>query len=214
MITINLTGIENVRQFADGLKPDRLEKMQRAGIAYASKTVAVTVAKGIRQDYNIKAARIKDDISPPRFSDGGLAATIRFSRRPPTLAQFNPKPGTRGRQPGLGRGRGWGPPNPAGKPVSVIIRKSQGRQQVRGAFIAAGASGNRLVFKTDSNGKLQALYGPSVGSIYAGKSALGERLRQDVQNRIERQYEVGFNRALEFAMRGTVSAGSRVLPPR
>ena len=202
MIKVEVTGLDQIGQMQALLQPALFEKAQRGGISYAAKAVPPLVAKGIGAAYNIKAARVKQDISGPRMEQGGMVATLRFSRRPPSLAQFNPNPGRRGPQPGLGRGLGWGPAKPAGKPLAVTIRKGGGRQSIRNAFIAAGANGNRLVFKRQADGALQALYGPSIGSIYGGRSAIGEQLRADVQARIHQQFLVGFQRVLDSASRG------------
>ena len=182
--------------------PKNFAKWSAEGVRYAAKSVPPAVAQGIVAAYNLRSARVKQDIKPPRIASDGSSATIAFKRRPPTLIQFEPNPGRRGPQPGLGRGLGWGPAKPAGKPLAVTIIKGGGRQSIRNAFIAAGANGNRLVFKRKADGALEALYGPSIGSIYGGKSAIGEQLRSDVQARIHQQFIVGFQRVLDSASRG------------
>jgi hypothetical protein len=204
MANINLTleGLDTLQQMQAFLHPNTFDKAQRGGISYAAKAVAPAVSKGIGAAYNIKAARIKQDISSVRIDKGGTEATIRFSRRPPTLSQYNVKPGTRGKQPGLGRGQGWGAPQPAGKPLTAIQLRSTGRTAIKGAFQTTGNNSNQLVFRRGSNGRLISLYGPSIGSIFLGNSEIGTRLRADVQTRIQNQYITGFQRVLDSAARG------------
>lgn len=202
MLTARITGIEGLDALQAFLNPDLFDKAAKAGLAYAAKAVPPAVAKGITEQYGISSARIKQDISGVRFQDGGLTATIAFSRRPPTLLQYGAKPGSRGGpQPGLGRGKGWGKPKRPGKPVSALVARSVGRQQFPTSFIARGAQGNQLVLRR-SKGKLISVYGPSIGSIFLGQSAIGDALRASVQARIQEQFEKGFQRAVDAAARG------------
>ena len=206
-ITMTLEGLSTLQKMQEFLSPKTFEKAQKGGISYAAKSVKPAVSKGIGAAYNITAARIKQDISSVRIEQGGKAATIRFSRRAPTLSQYNVKPGTRGKQPGLGRGLGWGAPKPAGKPLTAIQLRASGRTAIKGAFQATGNSANKLVFRRGSNGKLIGIYGPSIGSIFLGQSKIGTQLRSDVQARIKEQYLNGFQRALDSAARGYGSKG-------
>lgn len=185
------------------LSPANFAKAQRAGVFYASKAVPPTVAKGIGAAYNLKAARIKQDIYPVRIDPNGESATIRFSRRPPSLIQYGARPGTRGHQPGLGRGLGWGKPSPAGKPVTATILRADGRNPIKGGFIITGASGNQVVVRRTPTGKLVGVNErPSVGSIFLGKSRIAQQLQADVQARINEQFIKGFERQINAAARG------------
>ena len=200
-VSITLTGIGEITRARGFIAPATFLKAQKEGVKYASRSVPPAVAKGITAKYNLKSARIKQDISGVRFAPGGESATIRFSRRPPTLVQFRPTPGTRGRQPGLGRGRGWGPARPPGRPVRAAVLRGK-RQDYRGVFLANANSGNRVALRPTANGGLQSIYGPSIGSIYAGNSAIGDELRSTVERRIQEQYLRGFERSLNAAARG------------
>lgn len=203
--SINITGLEGLTNMYAFLGTATMAKAQRAGVAYAAKSVPPAVAKGISGAYNIRSARVKQDISRVSFVDNDQTAVIRFSRRPPTLAQFNPKPGARGHQRGLGQGLGWSTAKPKGRPLTALVVRAQGRKKFAGAFLATGANGNRLVLRrvgTGPDGRLVALYGPSIGSIFLGQSAIGTELRATVQARIEEQFRTGFERALRSAARG------------
>ncbi len=79
--------------------------------------------------------------------------------------------------------------------------KVKGRQKINGAFIARGNNGNQLVLQRQGD-KLKALYGPSVGSIFLGRSEVGEQLRSDVEQRVSQQFVTGFERALKADARG------------
>ena len=200
--SFTITGAEDLKRLRSFLDVKLYDKATRGGISYASKAVPPAVAKGISSSYNIASARVKKDISRTQFVDNGQTALIRFSRRPPTLAQFKPDPGIRQPQPGLGRGKGWGKPAKPGKPLSVTIVKGKGRQSIGGVFLATGASANRLVLRRTGNGQLQGVYGPSTGSIFLGNSAIGPQLRDDVQKRINEQFIKGYQRVLDSAARG------------
>jgi hypothetical protein len=199
--TLQINGLEGLQRMSALLGQATIEKAQRSALSYAATAVPPAVAQGITAYYNLPSARVKKDISGVRFSSDGLSATIAFRRRPPTLSQFKPNPGRRGHQPGLGRGLGWGPAKPAGKPLTAAIVRGD-RKPYRNTFIATGNSGNQLVFRRDAEGKLHSVYGPSIGSIFLGESAIGPDLRATVQARISEQYIKGFQRALDSASRG------------
>jgi hypothetical protein len=201
-VSFQVTGLDQLQRMQEFLAPETFLKAQRGGISYALKAVSPAVAKGISAAYNLKAARIKQDILSAKIDPGGLSATVRFSRRPPTLAAFNPKPGKRGHQPGLGRGMGWGRAKPQGKPLTALVVKAQGRRAYPGAFLATGASGNQLVLRRGPAGQLLAMHGPSIGSIFLGRSSIGPQLRMDVESRINEQFIKGFQRVLDSASRG------------
>lgn len=199
-VTITLTGLDSLQRLQEFTNPALFAKAKRGGIAYASKAVPPSVAKTIGATYNLTAARIKKDISRIRFAGDGESATIAFSRRPPTLVQFRPTPGRRGHQRGLGHALGWAPAKPAGKPLRVAVLRGQ-RQARPGVFLATGNSGNQLALRRTSTG-LKAVYGPSIGSIFGGNSAIGPQLRAATEARINEQFIKGFQRVLDSAARG------------
>ena len=201
-VSVSLSGIDQLSRLQAFLDPKLYAKARRGGISYASKAVPTAVSKGITAAYNLTATRVKQDVDPPRFVDGGKTALIKFSRRPPTLTQFKPKAGTRYPQPGLGQGKGWGKPTKAGKPISAVINRGKGRQSFDGAFFAQGLNANSLVLRKGSNGRFYGVYGPSVGSMFIGASAIGPQLRSDVEKRIQDQFIKGFQRVLDSAKRG------------
>ena len=182
--------------------PKNFAKWSAEGVRYAAKSVPPAVAQGIVAAYNLRSARVKQDIKPPRIASDGSSATIAFKRRPPTLIQFKPNPGRRGPQPGLGRGLGWGKAQPAGKPLTAVIYKADGRKTYRGAFVVTTPSGNTIVAKRAGNGKLKAIYEPSIGSIFLGHSRISDQLQADVKARIQEQFITGFERAMARTARG------------
>ena len=201
-VRFQIDGLDELVAMHEGISPKALDKASRSAIRYASKAVPPAVAKGVTQAYGIKSARVKQDISRVRIDQGGQAAVVGFSRRPPTLMQYGAKAGTRGTgRRGLGRGRGWSPPAKPGKPLTAMTLKAKGRQKINGAFIARGNNGNQLVLQRQGD-KLKALYGPSVGSIFLGRSEVGEQLRSDVEQRVSQQFVTGFERALKAGARG------------
>ncbi len=182
LIRLEITGLDQLAKIRQTLGPELLKRATRAGVAAAAKSVAPKVAQSIAQSYGIPSRRVRQDVRSVRIAPDGMSATVAFSRRPPTLTQYGAKPGTRSTgQPGLGRGLGWGKPTKPGKPLSALVLRADGRQPVAGAFLATGRSGNRLVLRRGRGGKLEALYGPSVGSIFAGQSQIGPALRAETE---------------------------------
>ena len=202
-ITLKIEGLSQLQKMLEFTDPKNFAKAQRAGIAKASKAVKTQVAKGIGERYNLKSARIKDDISDVTIASDGLSASIRFSRRSPTLAQFGMKPGRRGGpQPGLGMGMGWGRPKPAGKPLSAMVIRSDGRKVYNGAFVFIGKNGNQVVGRKDKQGNIKSLYGASVGSIFLGKGRYALELQANAARLINDEFIKGFEKKLSDIARG------------
>jgi len=202
-ITLKLEGLDMLQKMVAFTNPKNFAKAQRAGLAKATSAVKTQVAKGIGERYSLKAARIKQDISSATIAPDGSFATIRFSRRPPTLSQFSMKSGTRGGpQSGLGRGRGWGKPSKPGRSLSALVLRSEGRKKFTGAFVITGKSGNQLVVRKDGQGRLHTVYGPSVGSIFLGKGRHAQELQANTARLINEEYVKGFQKKLDDIARG------------
>jgi hypothetical protein len=205
-VSFTVQGLEGIDRMIEFLSPGTFERAIRAGLAQAGKATPPAAAKAIGREYNLLARRIKADISGPFIR--GDQATLLFSRRPPTLGSYGFKPGRRGGpQPGLGRGLGWGQPSPAGRPATASILRGQ-RQQYPSTFLAPSRSGQLLPFRPvggySRNGRrrLAVTYGPSIGSLFAGKSEHGPLIRAEVESRISEQFIKGFQRVLDSAARG------------
>lgn len=202
-ITLKIDGLNQLQKMLEFTDPKNFAKAQRAGVVKATGAIKTQVAKGIAERYNLKSARIKQDISKASIAADGSSATIRFGRRAPTLAQFGMKPGTRGSgQPGLGRGLGWGKPAKPGRPLTAMVLRADGRKAYTGAFVAIGKGGNQLVVRKDSNGKLRTVYGPSVGSIFLGKGRYALELQATAARLINDEFLKGFQKKLDDIARG------------
>jgi hypothetical protein len=202
-ITLKIEGLNQLQKMLEFTDPKNFAKAQRAGLAKASKAVKTQVAKGIGERYNFKAARIKQDISDVSIASDGLSASIRFSRRSATLAQFGMKPGRRGGpQPGMGMGMGWGRPKPAGRPLSAMVIRADGRTTYKGAFVFIGKNGNQVVGRKDKQGTIKAIYGASVGSIFLGKGRYALELQEKAKLLINDEFAKGFQKKLDDIARG------------
>jgi len=202
-VRVQISGLDQLAKMAEAIGPEMLKRATRAGVAAAAKSVAPKVAQSISQRYGLPSRRVRQDVRAVRIAPDGQSATVAFSRRPPTLTQFSVRPGRRASgQPGLGRGLGWGKPTKPGRPLSALIDRSAGRQPVPGAFVVNGNNGNRLTMRRGRGGKLEALYGPSVGSIFAGQSRIGPALRSEVETAIRARFIAAFQRVLDSAARG------------
>ncbi len=203
LIRLEITGLDQLAKIRQALGPELLKRATRAGVAHAAKGVAPKVGKSISESYGIPSRRVRQDVRGVRIAPDGMSATVAFSRRPPTLTQYGARPGRPATgQPGLGRGLGWGKPSKPGRPLSALVDRSAGRQPVPGAFLSTGRSGNRVVLRRGRGGKLEALYGPSVGSIFAGGSKIGPVLRAETELLIRERFISGFQRVLDSAARG------------
>ena len=202
-ITLKIEGLSQLQKMLEFTDPKNFAKAQRAGVVKATGAIKTQVAKGIAERYNLKSARIKQDISRASIAADGSSATIRFARTSPTLTQFGMKPGTRASgQPGLGRGLGWGKPAKPGKPLTAVVLRADGRKAYTGAFVAIGKGGNQLVVRKDSKGKLRTVYGPSVGSIFLGKGRYALELQATAARLINDEFIKGFEKKLNDIARG------------
>ena len=206
VVSFKVEGLDQIQRMIAFLSPETFQKAQRGGLRYAAKAAIPAASKAIGARYNITASRIKQDINGP-FIRGDEAKLI-FSRKPPTLLQFGFKPGRRGSsQPGLGRGMGWGKPSKPGKPATAMIVRGR-RQQYPTAFLAPGRNGAMLPFRPGkgytANGRrrLEIEHGPSIGSLFAGRSEFGPVIRAEVEARINEQFIKGFQRFMDSAARG------------
>lgn len=222
--TMGIDGLDDLAKLAALFTPEHFAKAQAAGMRYAARSfnrrgrINSLIAKGIAESYGITQQRISTDIRQPFVAPDGSYITVGFSKRAPTLNQFAIKPGTghpplggRSPQPGRGRGKGWGRPNPARQPLTALQLRSEGRQPITGAFQAIGKNSNQLVFRRSTKWKLRSLYGPSTGSIFIGNTRTGVRLRAQVRERVAAQYRVGFMRALTAGQRGYGAAAVDML---
>lgn len=197
VVTLELSGIKSLNPMLEFTNPKLFAKAVKGGIAYAAKAGITASSKAVTARYNIKAARVKQDIKGPFIT--GDRATLVFSRRPPTINQFGLTPGKRGgKQPGLGQGLGWGKPNPKGKPATALIFKGQARSTYPTVFLMHG-----LPFRYSAEKrKLVVQYGPSIGSNIFGKGRYAEAIKAEVKARMEEQYVKGFERVQSSAARG------------
>lgn len=199
-VNMELSGLKSFDPLLEFTNPKLYAKAVAGGIRYASKAGITQAAKSVGQRYNLKAARIKEDIRVSAIRND--QAILVFRRRPPTLNQFGLSLGKRGGpQPGLGQGLGWGKPKPKGKPISARIFKDGQRQTYRGAFLITGRNGASIPVRA-KNGRLKAIYGPSIGSDIFGRGRYSAIIQAEVGQRINEQFITGMQRVLDSASRG------------
>ena len=196
-LDLQVSGFEALKAVTE---PKLYDKAVAGGIRYAAKAGITQSAKSVGQRYNLKAARIKEDIRISAIRND--EATLVFRRRPPTINQFGLSLGKRGGpQPGLGQGKGWGKPKPKGKPISARIFKDGQRQTYTGAFLITGRNGASVPVRS-KGGKLVAIYGPSVGSDIFGRGRYSALIQAEVGARINEQFITGMQRVLDSASMG------------
>lgn len=195
LVTFNIQGLDTLKRLELSLKSDLLAKVNKGGLDYAAKSVPTAVSTAVRKYYPVPSARIKADIKGPYLKPE--SATISFSRRAPTLNQFGFKPGSKGRQRGLGQGLGWGKAKPPGKPARAKIFKDLQPRKYPTGFVLNG-----LPFVRNRDGSIDVLHGPSLGSMFLGSSRFGDAIREQVQARMQEQFLQGAKRALSAVERG------------
>lgn len=154
-----------------------IPKAIKAGVRDAARAGRTALAKHIGQRYSLSAGRIKQDVSPAQFLNGGDTAILRTSRKPITAMQFRP------RQTGQG--------------LSMSIYRGQ-RTVVKSGFIAKDLP---FVRRGKERMPIRVIQGPSIHAIYTGgKWAPALQARTEV--RIEEALQNGMLRSLGGMARG------------
>jgi hypothetical protein len=190
-IEIDQSGLDAMRQL---LEPKQFHKDVQAGLRYASPTVKKVAAREIGTRYALSAARIKNDIKKPTYSDDTIE--IRFSRVPPSLRAYGGRP-LKARSTARG----------TGVPIGIKYKVFKGKQEKRDNvfWLQLGATPfPGIPFRRDGPGRTNifALYGPSIGSIFAGDSAFGDAIRKTTTEATQTQFIKGVERAMSRRARG------------
>jgi hypothetical protein len=188
-LDITTAGLSNMQAL---LNPAQFRKDVSAGLRYAGKGAKVTAAKEIGGRYVLTAARIKQDISTPKLTDDGIE--LRFARKAPTLRAYGGKPtGT----------------TKAGRPIGLAFKIFKGKQQKNPNVFWLNVGGQPspgLPFRRpplgDKSYGYGVAYGPSIGSIFGGKSAFGEVIREATTQRVQEHFIKGVQRAMARRNRG------------
>ena len=175
------TGLTAMQAFVDR---KNIAKAVKFGIGYASRAGKTEAAKQIRSRYSISSARVKQDISGPFISPDASEARLVFARKPPSALQYGARD--------------------TGKGLSVAVIKGQRKRVARGFLVKSGQLQGKPFRRVGrARMPIDFVSGPSIGSIFAGKSQFGDQIRDQVSNRINEQFGKGFERKLgEKARRG------------
>jgi hypothetical protein len=199
-VVVAVDGLKQLKPLLALTNPRLYDKAKSMAVKAATKTGTAAIAKGIAQRYTITSGRIKKDISKPYFSGGN--ATVLASRLPPTFNQYRFKPGTRGgKQPGLGRGMGWGKPSRPGRPATAQVFKGTPARPIKGAFMAKGLPMIRIK-KERGPKSLKVLVGPSIARIFAGRGVFARALQQDTGKAIDGAFTKTVDKVMRDAARG------------
>jgi len=167
-IDIQTAGLTPMMAFLD---PVRFQKDLSAGLRYASRGAETETRKNIGARYALPAARIRQDQYKTRVD--GTALVLGFRRRPPTLRAYGGR--------ALARG---------GYTYQVFRGQRQRNDDIFELPIAGGLPFKRI------NGKIKVMYGPSIGSIFVGRSRHGDEIRRATTERAMQQFIVGVKREL------------------
>jgi len=158
---INIDGTELVsaqkilETFGSAARPLIAKSLNRA-----NRGTRTDASKNVRQEYNVKARRVKGSFTMQSASRRNLTAAARSSGEPISLHHFSPSPSQPGRRPRTG--------------VSVKVAKS--RKKITGSFLARMPNGGLGVFKRSGRSRLpiQKLRGPSVPQMLDHDNVLPE----------------------------------------
>lgn len=176
-ISVTILGDKKTSEALAKLSTLDIPKVIKAGVADAARGGRTAISTNIRASYTLSAGRIKQDVSKPRFSDGGQTAIIHTNRRPITAMQYKARETRKG--------------------LSMSIYKGQ-RTVVRNGFIAKG-----LPFRREGKARypLSVIHGPSIHGIYTGGRHATE-IQQATEQRIEEQLVKGITRRINSLARG------------
>ena len=146
-------GMEKALEAVKGIKDGANTAMARALNRTIHKMRTESI-KAVRAELPLKAGEIRETMGIKQASKHSLEAWL-SSRGPELpLIRFRPIPQ---------EAQNPGPPGG----VSVITRKSQGRQQIAGSFVANMKSGHKGVFKRGGKSRLPIFeeFGPAIPDI-------------------------------------------------
>jgi hypothetical protein len=185
-LNLDITGINTLSPLLELTNPKLYAKALKGGVSYAAKAAKTQSGKSVSSRYNIKSARIKQDIKGPYIRND--QATLVFSRRPPSAIQYGGKDN--------------------GKGLSLSIFKGQRVFVSRGFIMKPGPKAGPKAGKpwqrisADPRSKLRFVYGPSIGAGIFGTGRHAPFIKAEVTARINEQFIKGVQRVLDSATRG------------
>ena len=191
-VSFETKGLARLMAFTDIAAYDRIVKRTLPYVARAARTKA---GQEISGRYGLKSSRVKQDIGGIRMAPGGGEAVIPFNRKPPTIHAYSASftaARTANTQSSGARGvTSWtiykGERN---RSSHVFWRMANGRIL---PFISSKHGGSNQKYY---NG-IRVLYGPSIGSIFAGDSRFGDAIRTAVSDRMGEAFDVGIAREIK-----------------
>jgi hypothetical protein len=194
-IDLDTSALHDIEQL---LQPSQYKKILGKGSRVAAQSVKTSAAKSISSKYGIASARIKQDIRGPyvKSDDRHIIVEIYFARVGPSGMRYNPKQTKSG--------------------LTLRIFKGE-KTTIPNGLIQTTKKGQRFTFKTSqsrpyrpdlatnrrkSRKGLDAVYGPSTGSIFLGQSRFGDLLRQQVEDRTAERFQAGVAKAFRDFIKG------------
>jgi hypothetical protein len=144
------------------LSSQDIPKAIRYGVRIAARGGKAAIGKEVSSRYAIGSRRVQRDVSAPTFSEGGLTAILRTSRKPPTAMQFKARETRKG--------------------LAFTQIKGE-RTIIRSGFIAKGLPFRRV---GKARMPLSVIHGPSLHAIYTGGRFAGQ-IQQATEDRIAEQ---------------------------
>jgi hypothetical protein len=182
-VSFTVTGVEGLTRMRRFTDRKLFDKAIRDGLKYAGRAAKTQLAKEVGTHFNLKAARIKEDISGPYINAQNAYLEFKMARRPPTAMAYG------GRQ--------------VAKGLSVAFKRSS-RSVITNAFVRRriGGTVDLPFYRKPGSKRLNVLHGPSIGAIVTGEEA---QFSQDIvakaTDRAFEQWAKGVERTFSAAAR-------------
>lgn len=184
-LDVNVLGDEElIKKLAD-LDHKGIPRAVRSALNVANRKARTQISKNIRANYTLKAGRIKQDISPTRFTDGGMKAHIYTSRKPISLRRYTGRMTSKGYYASVTKG----------------ARKLVGKNGNKAFVIPSSAPDVPFVRKGRKRKPIEVLFGPSIHSIYTS-GAFGASIQSTTEKETEKAFIAELKRRIGSLARG------------
>lgn len=165
-ISARIIGDTELAQTLARLSSHDIPKAIKYGVRIAARGGKAAIGKQVSARYAMGSRRVQQDVSNPTFTEGGLTAILRTSRKPPTAMQFKARETAKG----------------------LAFNQIKGeRTVIKSGFIAKGLPFRRV---GKARMPLSVIHGPSLHAIYTGGRFAGQ-IQSATEDRIAEQLVKG-----------------------
>lgn len=148
--------------------PSAVKRAERGAITRTIRAGRVRISKIVREDIALKSKTVKDalTIKQPKRSETDPVGEITVEPKPIALKEFSARTTRKG--------------------VTAKIKKSKGRQVIKGAFIVGSMGGHVFQRVGKSRGPIEKMWGPSVrGNVEAKRDEIDKFLKETFEKNLK-----------------------------